>query len=260
MSHCPPRPSDGPPPTLAATPPSTRRLLLVDDDPHFGDLIREGLANAGFSVDLVSTPVQMRQALGRTAYSLVLIELRLRNASGLAAVRRLRAESGIPIIMISAHSDERDRVLALELGADDFLTKPFGMRELQARLRAVLRRYIPTSVERTTSANGQSFAFGPWVLDLGARELQSRDGMVRDLTYGEFRLLEIFVRQPHRLLTRDELIDRTRSAGSEVYDRSVDILVLRLRRKIEPNPRHPQFINTERGQGYIFNAEVTALQ
>lgn len=245
--------------------PGSHCLLLVDDDLQFGRTLDQGLREAGFTVAVVASPAAMHAALARRSYAAVLIELRLGDVSGLSLIGPLRAAPDVPILMISGRSDESDRVSALELGADDFLAKPAGLCELQARLHAVLRRYAASATAPPPDAApgagpaGRSLAFGPWVLDLGARELHSRDGVVRNLTCGEFRLLEIFVGQPRQLLTRDELIDRTRRVESEVYDRSIDIVVLRLRRKIEPDPRHPQFIGTERGQGYIFNAEVTPV-
>lgn len=241
------------------------RLLVVDDDADMRAMLDDALRRSGFEVDGVASAAQMREAMAEHDYALVLMDLRLRNEDGLVVARQLREVSAVPIVMISGSSDETDRVLLLELAADDFLIKPFGMRELVARVRAVLRRYEPadTGAAHAPAARarkkGQGLAFGPWVLNLAERELSSRDGVVCPLTQGEFRLLEAFVRHPHRVWTRDELLEQTRSADTEVYDRTIDVLILRLRRKIEPNPKHPQFICTERGLGYLFNADVVQV-
>lgn len=243
-----------------------QRLLVVDDDADMRAMLDDALRRCGFEVDCVAGALQMRQAMSEHDYALVLMDLRLRNEDGLVVARQLRDVSAVPIVMISGSSDETDRVLLLELAADDFLVKPFGMRELVARVRAVLRRYghaepggVPLPARAVRPRKGQCLAFGPWVLDLAERELCSSDGLVCALTQGEFRLLEAFVRHPHRVWTRDELLEQTRSADTEVYDRTIDVLILRLRRKIEPNPKHPQFICTERGLGYVFNADVVAV-
>jgi two-component system OmpR family response regulator len=241
------------------------RLLVVDDDADMRAMLDEALRKSGFEVDGVAGAAQMREAMAEHDYALVLMDLRLRNEDGLVVARQLREVSSVPIVMISGSSDETDRVLLLELAADDFLIKPFSMRELVARVRAVLRRYEHTEggLSHAPAARarrkGQCVAFGPWVLDLGERELSSRDGAVCALTQGEFRLLEAFVRHPRRVWTRDELLEQTRSADTEVFDRTIDVLILRLRRKIEPNPKHPQFICTERGLGYVFSADVVQV-
>lgn len=243
------------------------RILVVDDDPDTVATLQDQLRRAGFEVDGALDGAQMRAAMARTGYALLLLDLRLQAEDGLTVVRQLRAHSRIPIIMMSGSCDETDRVLLLELAADDFLVKPLRERELVARIRAVLRRggeesasaqpvvAAPTPGERASA--GPRLAFGPWVLDLGARELQRGDGTPCPLTQAEFRLLETFVRNPQRVWSRDQLLERTRSLETDVFDRTIDVLILRLRRKIEPNPKHPQFICTERGLGYVFCADVT---
>lgn len=244
------------------------RLLVVDDDADMRAMLDDALRRSGFEVDGVAGGAQMRDAMAEHDYALVLMDLRLRNEDGLVVARQLREVSAVPIVMISGSSDETDRVLLLELAADDFLIKPFSMRELVARVRAVLRRYEHTEASPGHAAaastrarrKGPCLTFGPWMLDLGERELCKRDdGAVCALTQGEFRLLETFVQHPHRVWTRDELLEQTRSADTEVFDRTIDVLILRLRRKIEPNPKHPQFICTERGLGYVFNADVVQV-
>jgi len=158
--------------------------------------------------------------------------------------------------MISGSSDEMDRVLLLELAADDFLVKPFSPRELLAHVRAVLRRTQPAAPPAAAAAGGR-LHFGDWTLDLHERELRGPGGLPCPLTPAEFRLLEAFVGQPGRVWTRDQLLEHTRSLDTEVFDRSIDVLILRVRRKIEPNPKHPRYICTERGLGYVFAVPVT---
>jgi len=244
---------------------SRARILVVDDERDMVALLQDLLGRAGFGVDGVHTGAAMQQAMQRERYELVLLDLRLKAEDGLMLARQLRQESAIPLIMISGASDETDRILGLELAADDFLVKPFSPRELVARVRAVLRRHgqpaaAPTPVRRAGgSVRGERLGFGPWVLDLGERELRSREGAACALTQGEFRLLETFVRHPRRVWSRDELLEQTRSLDTEVFDRTIDVLILRLRRKIEPNPKHPQYICTERGMGYMFSAEVVRV-
>ena len=243
---------------------SKPRLLVVDDEPDMVTFLVDLLRKSGFDADGVHTGAAMHEALARSTCALILLDLRLKDEDGLTLARELRQRSAIPIIMLSGASDETDRVLLLELAADDFLVKPFSPRELLARVRAVLRRYAvetgapPSNVPRPPKAPSRDHAhFGPWVLDLAERELIHEDGSPCALTQAEYRLLEAFVRQPQRVWTRDQLLEQTRSLETEVFDRTIDVLILRLRRKIEPNPKHPQFICTERGIGYLFAVPVT---
>ncbi len=247
-------------------------ILVVDDESDMVALLQDLLRRAGFEADGASNGDEARRALAARAYELLLLDLRLKSEDGLTLARQLRQGSPIPIIMISGSSDETDRVLLLELAADDFLVKPFSPRELVARVRAVLRRYATTTpapaLPSATAASpgapspaspwaGQGLRFGDWVLDTDERELRTTAGTLCALTQAEYRLLEAFVEQPRRIWTRDQLLERTRSLETEVFDRTIDVLILRLRRKIEPNPKHPQFICTERGLGYVFAADVT---
>jgi two-component system, OmpR family, response regulator len=247
-----------------------RRLLVVDDDVEFRSTLHEMLDQAGFDVSAAADSRQMTAALAQEAVDLVLLDLRLRGEDGLTLARHLRERSAIPVIMMSGRSDETDRVLGLELAADDFLVKPFSARELIARVRAVLRRTQagsgaaaaapePPPASGVASLSGEVLAFGRWKLYLDARELVDEQGQRCALTQAEYRLLEAFVRQPGTIWTRDRLLEHTRSLDTEVYDRAIDVLILRLRRKIEPNPKHPQYIVTERGQGYLFGVQVRRL-
>jgi len=246
--------------------PQPVRILVIDDDADMRAMLADALTRSGFDVDTAATAAEMRAAMIRYEFGLILLDLRLSNEDGFVIARQLREVSQVPIVMISGSSDETDRVLLLEVAADDFLVKPFSVRELVARVRAVLRRYGRGEPEPGTAQlapapmrKGERVLFGDWVFDLTERELRSRDGAVCPLTQGEFRLLEIFVRHPRRVWKRDELLEQTRSADTEVYDRTIDVLILRLRRKIEPNPKQPQYISTERGLGYVFNADVTRV-
>ena len=175
--------------------------------------------------------------------------------------RKLRETSEIPIIILSGRQDEADRVMGLELGADDYLVKPFSPRELLARVRAILRRYKTSSeVLPDRSEKRRAYRFAGWELNLRTRRLIGHDGKRVELTNGEFSLLEAFCAAPQRVLSRDQLLDLSRLHSAEVYDRSIDVQILRLRRKIETNPAQPEFIKTERGLGYIFDAPVEVLR
>ena len=242
------------------------QILVVDDDPDMVALLQDLLRQAGFEAEGAGCGADALSALMARRYALVLLDLRLKGEDGLTLARRMRQLSPVPIVMLSGSSDETDRVLLLELAADDFLAKPFSPRELVARVRAVLRR-CGALAERAAEAPeprplagpqrpAERWSFDRWVLDLDSRELRSTDGAVCGLTQAEFRLLEAFVRHPQRVWTRDELLLHTRSIDTDVFDRTIDVLILRLRRKIEPNPKHPQYIVTERGQGYLFGVPV----
>ena len=249
------------------------RILVVDDEADMVALLQDVLRKAGFDADGVYDGAAARASLAARHYDLLLLDLRLQAEDGLTLARQLRLASSLPIVMISGSSDETDRVLLLELAADDFLIKPFSARELVARVRAILRRtgQAPTDVQAAGTAGGPAAApaprqrpaprgeqlrFGDWQLDLTERELWHVDGTPCPLTQAEYRLLEAFVRQPRRVWSRDQLLEHTRSIDTEVFDRTIDVLILRLRRKIEPNPKHPRYICTERGLGYTFAAEV----
>lgn len=236
-------------------------LLIVDDDDDMRTSLNDMLSQAGFGVVEACDGRQMFAALAERPPALVLLDLKLKGEDGLTLARTLRARSAVPLIMISGQSNETDRVLGLELAADDFLIKPFSARELLARVRAVLRRAgerEAAPAPASGGAPGSSLCFGQWRLDVQARELVDGHGKPCALTPAEYRLLETFVKHPGRVWTRDELLEQTRGLDTEVFDRAVDVLILRLRRKIEPNPKHPQYIVTERGQGYLFGVPVAA--
>src|SRR6266481_5937376 len=192
---------------------------------------------------------------------LVAVDLRLAAEDGMQLARKLREQSTVPIIIVTGKQEEADRVMGLELGADDYVTKPFSPRELLARIRAVLRRY--QTAREVLPAQGEkrrAYRFARWELNLGSRRLTSPNGSRVELTHGEFNLLHAFCAAPQRVLSREQLLDLSRLYGAEVYDRSIDVQVLRLRRKIETNPALPRYIKTERGAGYVFSAAVEVLR
>ena len=238
----------------------TPHILAIDDDPAMRQLVAEYLGKNDLQVTTVATGAEMTQTLAERAIDLVVLDLRLASEDGMQLARRLREESAVPIIIVTGKQDEADRVMGLELGADDYITKPFSERELLARIRAVLRRHriarelLPAKTDRR-----RAYRFLGWEFNLGRRRLISPDGSSIELTLGEFNLLQAFCAAPQRVLSREQLLDLSRLNGAEVYDRSVDVQILRLRRKIEPNPAQPQYIRTERGMGYVFSVAVQAL-
>jgi two-component system OmpR family response regulator len=230
-------------------------ILVVDDDPQIRALLEEYLAASGLRVSAAASGKQMSQILADEAIDLVVLDLRLAGEDGMAIARSLRDKSAIPIVMLTGVREEADRVMGLELGADDYLTKPFSPRELLARIRTVLRRTksaAPAAARREIRA----YRFGAFELNLRTRRLKPRDGQDISLTNGEFNLLAALLSAPEQILTRDQLLEASRVFDNEVYDRAIDIQILRLRRKIEADPAQPAFIVTERGAGYIFKCPV----
>jgi DNA-binding response OmpR family regulator len=234
-------------------------ILVVDDDPQIRDLLKEYLTENSLRVSVASSGGQMSQILADEAIDLVVLDLRLAGEDGMAIARALRESSAIPIIMLTGVRDEADRVMGLELGADDYLIKPFSPRELLARMRTVLRRTKSTALAQARQRELRAYRFADFELNLRTRRLKRRDGGNIDLTNREFNLLAALLAAPERILTRDQLLEASRVYDNEVYDRSIDVQVLRLRRKIESDPTQPQFIVTERGVGYIFRSPVEVL-
>ncbi|KEA62651.1 DNA-binding response regulator OmpR [Marinobacterium lacunae] len=236
------------------TEPVRLRILVVDDEADMRELLQDLLEDSGYEVHTAASGEEMRSALGAAVYSLVILDLRLKGEDGMQLARELRRQSSIPIMMLTGKGDETDRILGLEIAADDFLMKPFNNRELVARVRATLRR--STELSAPTSRNDQyrheRLSFDGWILDLSARTLARPDGKPEPLTGAEFTLLEALVKAHGRVLSRDQLLEATRGLDANVFDRTIDVLILRLRRKIEPNPRQPRYIRTERGLGYQF--------
>ncbi len=234
-------------------------VLVVDDDPQIRQLLEEYLAQNELRVSVVAKGSEMKRTLAEEAIDLVLLDLRLAGEDGMTIARTLRAESSIPIIILTGVNEEADRVMGLELGADDYLTKPFSPRELLARIRTVLRRTKSSALAQARQREIRAYRFGEFELNLRTRRLKTADGRSINLTNGEFNLLAALCAAPQRILTRDQLLEASRVYDNEVYDRSIDVLVLRLRRKIETQPRQPTCIVTERGVGYKLDAAVEVL-
>lgn len=233
-------------------PASPARILVVDDDPALRQLLEDYLAANGFSVVSAEDGASMRRVLAEQPVDAIVLDLMLPGEDGLALTRQLRARSNLPILMLSACGEEMDRVVGLEVGADDYLAKPFGPRELLARLRALLRRGQSPGVAQEVAPAAASHRFGAFVLDTAGRRLV-RDGVEVPLTGAEYDLLAVFVARPHRVLSRDTLVDLLKGYDRDPFDRSIDIRVARLRRKIEADPAAPAHIRTVRGEGYLFD-------
>jgi two-component system OmpR family response regulator len=234
-------------------------ILVIDDDPEIRALLQEYLVENTLRVSVASSGKEMSQILAAEAIDLIILDLRLAGEDGMAIARSLRDQSAIPIVMLTGVRDEADRVMGLELGADDYLTKPFSPRELLARIRTVLRRTKGAAPGTARQKEIRAYRFADFELNLRTRRLKQREGRQIVLTNGEFNLLAALLAAPERILTRDQLLEASRVYDNEVYDRAIDIQVLRLRRKIEPDPSQPRFIVTERGVGYIFSSPVEIL-
>lgn len=235
-------------------------VVAVDDDPAVRSLVFDYLTQNELRVTTVATGHELEQIITRETVDLIVLDLKLPGEDGMQIARRLREQSAIPILMLTGRAEEADRVMGLELGADDYLTKPFSPRELLARIRALLRRARAQATVADELARVRAYRFGTWELNVGLRRLKSVDGRSVELTNGEFSLLTAFLSSPQRVLTRDQLLDLSRLHNAEVYDRSIDVQILRLRRKIEPDPSQPRYIRTERGAGYVFDAAVERLR
>jgi DNA-binding response OmpR family regulator len=229
------------------------RILVVDDDPGIQQLLKRYLDEQGFTTAVVADGASMDQWLQQHQADLIILDLMLPGEDGLSLARRLRVSGNTPIIMLTARSEEVDRIIGLEMGADDYLPKPFNPRELLARIRAVLRRSA-TVVEQNDSSSVEIFQFGDFSLDLGRRIL-FRQGQEVGLTSGEIELLVVLVQHPNRVLTRDQIMDLLNGGARDPFDRSIDVRITRLRSKIESNPAMPRFIRTVWGKGYRFTPE-----
>ncbi|MEY4415052.1 MAG: hypothetical protein RIQ53_2345 [Pseudomonadota bacterium] len=253
--------------TAPATDPTWPHVLVVDDDPGLRALLTDYLGANELRVTAVADGAAMHAAFDAEAIDLVLLDRRLPGEDGLMLGRALRERAPqVPIVMLTGKAEEADRVMGLELGADDYVTKPFSNRELLARIRAVLRRYQVTSQAAAARPGAapldegpRAYRFSGWELNLRTRRLHAADGRRIELGNLEFALLSAFCSAPRRVLSRDQLLGLSRLHQAEVYDRAVDVQVLRLRRKIEPDPFHPTLIVTERGAGYCFDIGVETL-
>ena len=236
-------------------PEEATRIVVVDDDPDLRDLLIGYLTREGFAVSGAESGRAMDAVLAEAGADLILLDLMLPGEDGLSIARRLRQTSQIPIIMLSARGDDVDRIVGLEVGADDYVAKPFNPRELLARIRAVLRRREPGAGQpggaEEETGDADVFDFGPYRLDLRTRELL-KEGVPVPLTGGELDLLGALAAHPNRVLDRDRLLDLLKGYERSPFDRSIDVQVARLRAKIEPDTKRPRYIRTVWGKGYMF--------
>ncbi|MBO0132916.1 MULTISPECIES: response regulator [Agrobacterium] len=236
---------------------SSPHILIVDDHREIRELVSRALVKEGFRTSVAADGRAMRKVMADAHIDLIILDLMLPGEDGLSLCRGLRAQSTIPIIMLTAKGDEIDRVVGLELGADDYVSKPFGSRELIARIRAVLRRSENDAASEQTR-RARQYCFDRWRLDTGTRELQREDGIAVPLSTGEFDLLLVLIERPGRVLSRDQLLDLARGRAAGSFDRSIDTQVSRLRKKLEVDPATPKIIKTVWGGGYMFVPEVTS--
>lgn len=233
------------------------RALIVDDDAQIRELLSAYLISFGIQGDGVGDGDAMREALAAQHYDIVILDLMLPGDDGLVLCRELRANSAIPIIMLTARGESADRVVGLELGADDYVVKPFDPRELVARINTVLRRVQNGSVGQPPEIDSaDDVFFNGWKLNRSTRQLTTPDKVIVPLSNAEFRLLWVFIERPRRVLNRDQLLDAARGKNSEAFDRSIDLLVSRLRQKLADDPKSPRLLKTVRGEGYMFDVQV----
>lgn len=231
---------------------SPKKILVVDDDQRLRDLLRRYLSEQGFNVYVAENAAAMNKLWQRERYDLLVLDLMMPGEDGLSVCRRLRgANDRTPIIMLTAKGEDVDRIVGLEMGADDYLPKPFNPRELLARIHAVLRRQATPEAPGAPSLENETIEFGPFQLNLATRSL-TRDGEAISLTTGEFSVLKVFARHPRVPLSRDKLMELARGREYEAFDRSLDVQISRLRKLLEPDPSKPVFIQTVWGLGYVF--------
>ena len=230
---------------------NVKKILMVDDDVRMRDLLQQYLTEQGFNIKTVADSTEMDAVLAKENVDMLVLDLMLPGEDGLAICRRLRASgSSLPIIMLTARGDEVERIIGLEMGADDYLPKPFNPRELLARINAILRRQVTTPPSAPGLGAG-SLAFGDFVFDPSTRSL-SKNGVNVTITSGEYALLKVFIDHPRQPLSRDRLMQLARGRELDVFDRSIDVQVSRLRRLIETDPAHPRYLQTMWGFGYVF--------
>ncbi|WP_276120100.1 response regulator [Pararhizobium qamdonense] len=233
-------------------------ILIVDDDSEIRELVSGYLKKNGLRASVAADGRQMRQFLDANTVDLIVLDLMMPGDDGLILCRELRSgkHKATPILMLTARSDEMDRILGLEMGADDYVPKPFAARELLARIKSVLRRtrMLPPNFQVTEA--GQIVSFGEWRLDTVARHLLDRAGTTIALSGAEFRLLRVFIDHPQRVLNRDQLLNLTQGRDAEIFDRSIDLLVSRLRQRLGDDAREPSYIKTVRSEGYVFSVPI----
>ncbi|GAA4650706.1 response regulator [Kistimonas scapharcae] len=232
-------------------------ILVVDDHHEIRDLLGRYLQQHGYRTSLADGGRTMRSILKEGGIDLIVLDLMMPEEDGLSLCRHVREQDGPPIIMLTAMGEETDRIVGLEMGADDYVTKPFSPRELLARIKAVLRWAQRMAAEPQPETDSNRLLFDRWVLDVHQRQLENREGVVLPLSTAEHRLLTTFIHHPRRVLSRDQLLDLTKGREAMPFDRSIDNQVSRLRKKIEEDPRNPTLIKTVWGGGYMFTPEVT---
>jgi len=236
-------------------------VLIVDDDREIRQMVADYLRRNGLRASEAADGREMRAVLDTNAIDLIVMDVMMPGEDGLTLTRNLRAgkHRAIPVVMLTAREDQTDRIIGLEMGADDYVTKPFAARELLARIKAVIRRtrMLPPNLQVTEAA--QMLAFGRWRLDTTARHLLDPEGTVVALSGAEFRLLRVFLDHPNRVLSRDQLLNLTQGRDAELFDRSIDLLVSRLRQRLQDDAREQSYIKTVRSEGYVFSAPVTIV-
>ncbi len=234
---------------------TTATILLCDDEPDLREMLQEYLEKRGFGVTVAGDAATMREAVETDAPDLILLDINMPGEDGLSALRSLRTENDVPVVMLTAAGETVDKIVGLEMGADDYLGKPVDLRELEARIKAVLRRRGAPAVPAASAVAGQRVAFGQYILDLDAAKMTDAEGEDVPLTAMEFRLLKLFADNQGRVLNRDQILEQAHDRSWDPFDRSIDIRISRLRRKIERNPQKPSVIRTVRGIGYVFDPE-----
>ncbi|UXT84578.1 response regulator [Agrobacterium tumefaciens] len=230
-------------------------IVVVDDHGDIRDLVQQYLEQQGYRVTAVESGAALRRLLEKQTADLIVLDVMMPGEDGLSVCRQLRASTATPVIFLTAMADDTDRIIGLELGADDYLVKPFNPRELLARIRAVLRRSGNPTMP-LTAANLKNVRVGPWRVNLGRQEISGEDGVGIPLSSAEFRLLKVFIERPGFVLSREQLLDLTVGRTADVFDRTIDNQVSRLRKKIEDNPKNPSIIKTHWGGGYSLSVEV----
>jgi two-component system, OmpR family, response regulator len=227
------------------------QILVVEDDPAVSKLLKTYLEREGYAVMVAETVGEMRAAVERAPVDMIILDVVLPDEDGWSALRWLRARHALPVIMLTGKAEPVDRVIGLELGADDYVAKPFDLRELLARMRTIQRRLDKMQAQPPAN-HDEAIAFAGWTLDIVSQQLRSDDGKAAHLTQAEYRILALLARNPRRVVSRDELMDATAGRDWEPFDRSIDVHISNLRRKIDPDPKQPSLIRTVRGAGYMF--------